>query len=76
MNNYYRLRKDTVCSDENETWDTYGIDILDTNGCTVQSIPDIFLSKDDAISLIQRCNQLSLSRIHIMDVIEDALAQE
>lgn len=43
-------------------------------GKHVLSISDVFLNRNDAEALVQRCNLHKLSLVHLADVIEDAIA--
>lgn len=49
----------------------YGIDVIDSYGQVVQSVSDIFISKDKAEKFIAVCNSLKLSLVHLTDVIYD-----
>ena len=53
---------------------TYGIVVSAIQGKTVQEITrisDVTLNETQLISLIDRCNQLNLSPIHLKDIIDD-----
>lgn len=47
---------------------------LMVNGKHVVSVSDVFLNRNDAEALVQRCNLHKLSLVHLADVIEDAIA--
>ena len=69
MNEPYKIREDTIFDDSGTLVTVYGLDILD-HGI---SIPDIFTSRSAAEAFIKLCNQLDISPVHIMEVIEDIL---
>lgn len=64
----YKLREDSF-----DSYVSYGIDII-CNKAIVRSIKDISLNKNELSSLIEKCNRLKLSEIHIYDVIDDFLS--
>ena len=67
----YQLRADRFCNEDNISYTGYGIDIYEKQKCF--SIKDITTNKEDLISLIEKCNRLKLSVIHINDVVRDFL---
>lgn len=57
---------------------SYGVAVYSdsaTDGSTiiVESVHDITCDKEKLLKLINNCNDLQLSRIHLSDVIEDFL---
>ena len=69
----YRLRIDEIYDDEGELHTVYGVDACDGDGNILESISDIFLEREKAEGFIGLCNSLSLSLVHLYDVIEDVL---
>ena len=68
------MRTDWLVSEDKIKYCAYGIDIL--KGCELlKTIKDISLNENDVNELINKCNRLKLSEIHIDDVIEDFLSQ-
>ncbi len=67
-----------LCSDryliEGEYHTGYGISVVDiSSGEEMMRLEDISASKSDIEELIELCNRLKLSPIHIHDVIKDHL---
>lgn len=63
----YKLNQSTVTDENNSEHDTYGIT------CGERTIKDISTDKQRIEALIELCNSLELSPIHLDDVIEDFL---
>ena len=71
----YNLRQDLVTYPDEGTYQTYGMDITDTDtNEIIDSIPDISFNRLDAENLIKDCNEAEVDVAHIYDVIEDFLA--
>ena len=70
----YKIREDLLSSEEYGCYKSYGIDVL-SNKAVIKSIKDISLKKKPLKKLMQMCNRLKLSEIHINDVIEDFLSK-
>ncbi len=69
-----------IYSMKNSDRTSYGIaSYADTELCgmaaVVTSVHDITSNKNDLASLIETCNRLELSDIHLYDVVEDFLAK-
>ena len=69
----YRVRTDTIADDDDNSVVVYGIDVTNEKGIVTNSVPNMFLKKHNAQKLVALCNELKLSPVHLMDVIEDAL---
>ena len=57
---------------------SYGIALCQTDAevpIIIRSVTDLTTDKARASSLVERCNRLALSPIHLDDVIEDFLAE-
>ena len=67
----YQMREDTFCNENNNFYIGYGIDVFGEKKSF--AIKDITTNKEALKSLIEKCNRLELSEIHIYDVIEDFL---
>ena len=75
----YVLVEEKYVSSKKDARTSYGIAAcsnIDTDGTAtiVSSVRDITNDKRSICALIQRCNDLHLSVIHLKDVIEDFLA--
>lgn len=72
MGYIYNLRTDLIAGQNGESHTVYGIDLFEEGHC-VQSVGNIFLDPEEAKKFVSMCNRLKLSKVHLMDVIEDAL---
>ena len=57
---------------------SYGITLCQTDAgvpIIIRSVTDLTTDKARATSLVERCNRLALSPIHLDDIIEDFLAE-
>lgn len=72
MGDIYNLRTDLIVGQNCEAHTVYGIDLFEGGHC-VQSVGNIFLDPEEAKKFVSMCNRLKLSKVHLMDVIEDAL---
>lgn len=57
---------------------SYGIAVysnpeLDGSATVIESVHDITCDKEKLLQLIKDCNDLHLSRVHLLDVVEDFL---
>ena len=59
---------ETPCHGEERDYIGYGI------RCGDRVLPDLSLSREKVEKLVESCNQLQLSLIHLSDVVEDFLA--
>ena len=68
----YRVHTDIVFDELGKSHTAYGIELLlgENNAVLVK---DVFFDRDKAYTLVALCNNLALSPIHLMDVIEDAI---
>ena len=70
----YLLNKNILKTAEGEKYITYGIEAWIIKNCKsylVQYIPDIFFEYDRAKKLVNLCNSMELSYVHLTDIIED-----
>lgn len=58
---------------ENETHTGYGI-ALDDDACPNMKFPDMSTNRAEVETLVDLCNSLQLSPIHLEDVVDDFLA--
>ena len=65
----YKLRIDTILTEQGIPVTVYGIEAPDQN----ISIPDIFTSRPAAEEFVNLCNRLELSPEHVYEVIDDLL---
>jgi hypothetical protein len=68
MKKYY-LIKDKICI-ENEQYITYGIK------CKTTSVRDISTSKEYVKSIIEALNKRDVAEVHLIDIVEDYLADD
>ncbi len=57
---------------DGESYRSYGVAVME-DGAALKRIDDVSLEKDDIVNLVNFCNELELSPVHIDDVIEDFL---
>ena len=65
----YRLNQTIIKDEDEKECDTYGISFDDI------VIEDISINKQKIEKLVNLCNELELSPIHIYDVIDDFLVE-
>jgi hypothetical protein len=70
----YQLKQGLVLDEEMMSHTSWGVS-ASSNGVEVLCVPDIFLDRERAERFVEKCNKSKLSLIHLMDVIEDALAE-
>lgn len=73
MKVHYCLRRDVILREDGVLYIAYGLDAVDADGRILRSVPDLLLDRWRVMDLIDRCNALELSLIHLDDVIEDLL---
>lgn len=73
MKVHYCLRRDVIRREDDVQYTAYGLDAVDSDGRILRSVPDLLLDRQRVMDLIDRCNALELSLIHLDDVIEDLL---
>ena len=73
MKVHYCLRMDVILREDGVLYIAYGLDAVDADGRILRSVPDVLLDRQRVMDLIDRCNALELSLIHLDDVIEDLL---
>ena len=71
----YKLREDEVYDEESVVHTAWGVTVSDAHGEVLRSIGDVFLDKKRAEAFVEKCNKSQLSPIHLLDVIEDVLAE-
>lgn len=74
---FYGLLTSEVSS-EQKARTSYGIALCQTDAgvpIIIRSIADLTTSRERAVALVDRCNLLALSPIHLDDIIEDFLAE-
>ena len=67
----YTLRTDILNDESNQKHTVYGINALDSFGNLLETIEDIFLSKEKAEEFIELCNEEKLELIHLQNVVDD-----
>lgn len=73
MKVHYCLRRDVIRREDGVLYIAYGLDAVDSDGRILRSVPDLLIDRRRVMDLIDRCNALELSLIHLDDVIEDLL---
>lgn len=69
----YCLRTDKILGEDGILHIVYGIEAVNEEEVVLASFPDIFIDRIKALLLIELCNGLELSLIHLTEVIEDIL---
>lgn len=67
----YTLRTDILNDESNQKHTVYGITALDNFGNVLETIEDIFLSKEKAEEFIELCNEEKLELVHLQNVVDD-----
>lgn len=73
----YCINKSVLKTDEGEEYTAYGIEartIKHGKYIIEQCIPNLFFEYERAKELVDLCNSLEISLVHLMDVIEDELS--
>lgn len=70
----YTIRKDEVQDESGQTHTVYGVEAW-LGAKKIRCIPDVFFVRRRAEDFVYRCNTYELSLVHLMDVIEDVLAE-
>lgn len=65
----YRMIESQITDEQGNTHQTYGIEAYAT-------VKDLSVNRFAVATLIEKCNRLALSPIHLMDVAEDFVAAE
>jgi len=68
---HYVLRCDRLFSEDIGSYVAYGLDVLDETHTCISTIRDITTDKAALAHLVELCNSLQLSPVHIHDVVED-----
>lgn len=61
----YKLNICTICDENGNDINSYGISFKN------KKINDVSTDKNKVLKLIEKCNKLKVSEIHIYDIIED-----
>lgn len=69
----YRIRTDSMYTEDGVRHTTYGIEAVDCYGFTCAKVRNVFAIKENAEEFINRCNSCELSLTHLYEVIEDFL---
>ena len=64
------MRSDLLVSEDNIKYRSYGIDVFEENKL-IRTVKDISLNKKSVDELVDKCNDLKVSILHIEDVIQD-----
>lgn len=76
MSYTYYLNERVICDESGKQYIVYGIEAVSSTWIVLQSFPDIFFSKHKAEHLVDLCNKDKLDLVHLLDVVEDALAEQ
>lgn len=76
MSYTYYLNERVICDESGKQYIVYGIEAVSSTGIVLQSFPDIFFSKHKVEHLVDLCNKDKLDLVHLLDVVEDALAEQ
>ncbi len=68
---HYVLRCDRLFKDDIGSYVTYGLDVLDEAFACICTIRDITTDKAALTRLLELCNSLQPSPVHIHDAVED-----
>ena len=68
----YLLIEDSIEDEIGRIRTSYGIEII-IDGVIMRSIRDVYTDRAAAQTLIDRCNRLRLSPVHIDDVLENEI---
>jgi hypothetical protein len=74
MRYIFSLRADTLNSDENDDLTVYGIDVTDSSGKMLRSVPDIFTDFEKASDFAELCNNMDIPLDYLDYIIEDILS--
>lgn len=64
------MRTDLLVSEDNVKYRAYGIDVFEENKL-IRTVKDISLNRNAVDELVNKCNDLKVSKLHIEDVIQD-----
>lgn len=71
----YKVKGRIFCKRDIGIYRSYGIVARDESGKRIWEIPDIGLEKEAVMDLCDRMNQGQPEDVHIMDIIDDFLAE-
>ena len=69
----YEVFKESIVSEKEEKYESFGIRVINPFGKEVERYGDISLNENTVTSLCEKCNNLKLDPIHLLDVIEDLI---
>lgn len=69
---FYKIRQDQLKDEDIGRYISYGIDVVE-NEAVLRSVKDITTDEARLSGLVDLCNKLQLSPVHLDDVIEDFL---
>ena len=70
METRYTMFEESISNPELGRYAAYGIKAVSET-----SVSDVSLSRPDLSALVQQCNELQLSPLHLSDVIDDYLVR-
>ncbi len=73
MRHEYRLKQNTLHSQEGKEYIAYGIEAVDPSGTVLKSFADVFFDRKAAEDFVALCNRCELSLLHFADAVEDAI---
>ena len=79
MSTKYGITKE-IYSHRNNTRTAFGISAYEDSGdkeleYTVETVSDVTSDEGELVELVDNCNRLELSSVHLKDVVEDFLAK-
>lgn len=70
---YYLITHNTFHAEDTGKYQAFGIAVYDESSHIIRQISDITTDEIAIRQLIQKCNQLRLSPLHLKDVVDDFL---
>ncbi len=71
----YRVSTGYFVDDNRESHITYGLEAINEGGATLFSFSDVYIHEKDAYRLVESCNREQVELVHIMEIIQDAVAE-
>lgn len=71
----YQPRTDFFLDELGTLYIVYGVEVKDSTGQIVASVPDVFLTHSQIDSFIELCNVEQLDPVHLLEVIDNELAK-
>ena len=69
----YILLEEKLESSELVQYRSFGIKVVDGDGCEIMSVSDVSVNKDLVEEICKLCNEHQLYPIHLFDIIEDRI---